>query len=395
MSLIPRKDKDILRELGRDIAKIAADPINDKRKKRHLNIINLKSTRPTVTIFQEPWHELNDKGELDLKCEDNFCRSIEEEMRKTIYKWRHYPGDMTVEAVSNQPYWIEDSGFGICEDVDIEKVDEDNDVVSRHFNIQIKDEEDIKKLKDPVIKFNKSKTEELFEKRSEILGDILEVKKQGIGSFWFAPWDEVVRWTGIQEILMDLALRPDYVHKLMNRLVECWISRAKQLEELGALEMPLNEMEVAGAAQIFSEVSPEMHGEFALQHESKFYKLVKKVHYGCCEPLHNKVDVCAKYLPNMYQISMSPWANYEIGAKNVSNRFIFGWRPNPAHLAYEQWDENLIRNYIMEKLPITKQNGCSVAIYLKDISTVAHDPSRLTKWNQIMKECLDEVYGEE
>jgi hypothetical protein len=49
----------------------------------------------------------------------------------------------------------------------------------------------------------------------------------------------------------------------------------------------------------------------------------------------------------------------------------------------------------MEKLPITKQNGCSVAIYLKDISTVAHDPSRLTKWNQIMKECLDEVYGEE
>jgi hypothetical protein len=357
--------------------------------------MGLKQTRPTVTIFQEPWHELYDTGELDLKCEDEFCRGVELEMRRQLYKWRHYPGDMTMQAVSIQPYWIEDSGFGVWEDVDIEKVDNDNDVVSRHFKVQIKDEKDIEKLKDPIIKYNPEKTEELYQKRCELLDGVIKVEKRGIGGFWFAPWDEVVRWTGIQEILMDLVLRPDYVHTLIDRLVQCWISRAKQLEDQGALAMPLNEMEVSGAAQIFSEVSPEMHGEFALQHEAKFYKLVKKVHYGCCEPLHNKVDICSEYLPNMYQISMSPWINFEIGAKNVANRFIFGWRPNPAHLAYEKWDPELIRNYIKEKLPILKSNGCSAAIYLKDISTVAHQPSRLTQWNKIMEECLDDEYGEE
>jgi len=394
MSAIPTKDKKILRELGREIQDAANDPINATRRKRHSDTLAMKGTRPTVTIFQEPWHELNNKGELDLKCEDDFCKGVEMEMRRLLYKWRHYPGDMVLEAVSAQPYWIEDSGFGIWEDVDIERVDAENDVVSRHFKIQIKDEEDIKKLKDPVIKYNPEKTEELFQKRCEILDGVLPVKKQGIGGFWFAPWDEVIRWTGIQEILMDLALRPDYVHKLIDRMVQCWISRATQLEDQGALAMPLNEMEVSGAAQIFSEVSPEMHGEFALQHEAKFYKLVKKVHYGCCEPLHNKVDVCAEYLPNMYQISMSPWIDFEVGAKNVNTRFIFGWRPNPAHLAYEKWDSELVRNYIMEKLPILKEYGCTAAIYLKDISTVAHEPERLTDWNRIMKECLDEVYGE-
>jgi hypothetical protein len=131
-----------------------------------------------------------------------------------------------------------------------------------------------------------------------------------------------------------------------------------------------------------------MHGEFALQHEARYYRRFKRVHYGCCEPLHHKVDICARHLPNMYQISMSPWVDFAVGARNVGRRFIFGWRPNPAFLAMEQWDPDLVRRDLTEKLAIAREHGCTVAIYMKDISTVRHEPWRLTEWDRIAKECV-------
>ena len=388
MSTISQADKEILQGLGREIAEIAADPINDERRKIHQDVLDMKAGRPSVTIFQEPWNELNNDGSLDLHCKDKFCQSIEQGMRRELYKWRVYPGDMVVHAESVQALCYTDTGFGIEEDVDIEKTDTDNAVVSRHFNIQITDEADIYKIKKPVITKDEAKTEEQFQKRCEIFDGVLDVRKCGVQSFWFAPWDDVIRWTGIQEILMDLVMRPDYVHKLVSHLVDCWIARVDQLEEQGLLEKPPSEMDVSGAAQIFSEVSPDMHGEFALQHEARFYKRFGKVHYGCCEPLHNKVDICAEYLPNMYQISMSPWVDFEKGATSVRDRFIFGWRPNPAFLAPEQFDGAMVKKDIEDKLKIAHEHGCTVAIYLKDISTVAHDPKRLTEWNKIAKECV-------
>jgi len=389
MSTIKKHDKEILRKLGMELAESAADPVNDIRRKIHSDINAMKKGRPSITIFQEPWNELNVNGVLDLHCTDEFCQTIEKDMRRTLYKWREYPGDMVISAESVQGYCINDTGFGITEDADIEKTDDSNDVVSRHFNIQINNETDIDKIKKPVISHDEAKTEEQYQKRCEIFEGILNVRKAGITSFWFAPWDQIVGWTGVQEILMDLIMRPEYVHQLVGHLVDCWIARLDQLEEQGLLEFPTSEMEVSGAAQIFSEVSPEMHGEFALQHEARFFQRFGKVHYGCCEPLHNKVDVCAEYLPNMSQISMSPWVDFEKGAANVKDRFIFGWRPNPAFLAHENWDLDIVRKDLEDKLAIAHDHGCTVAIYLKDISTVAYQPQRLGEWNRVAKECVE------
>ncbi len=181
---------------------------------------------------------------------------------------------------------------------------------------------------------------------------------------------------------------PDYVHKAIGRLVDCWLAMLKQYEEQDLLTAPARELTVSGAAQIFSEVSPEMHGEFALQHEARFYKHFGRVHYGCCEPLHNKVDICARYLPNMYQISMSPWVDFKKGCENVRDRFVFGWRPNPAFLAHDHWDTAFVRRDMEAKLAIAADHGCVVAIYLKDISTVRGEPQRLTDWDRIAKECV-------
>ncbi len=389
MTRIPNADKKVLRELGRQKATVAADPVNNERRVLHQRIDNRQRARPTIHIYQEPWSELNRDHELDLQCEDSFCRGIESDMRQSLYKWRHYPGDMVMDAVSVQPYCIVDSGFGITEDVDVIRTDAANSVVSRHFHIQIKDEADIEKIKTPQVTHNAKKTEECFQKRCEIFDGILDVQKQGCGGFWFAPWDELVRWTGVQEVLMDMALRPEYVNKLVSHFVDCWIKRLDQYEEQGLLAVPAREMTVCGAAQIFSEVSPDMHREFALQHEARFYRRFARVYYGCCEPLHAKVDICAECLPNLFKISMSPWVRFPEAVKNVSNRFIFAWKPNPAFLAYDAFHPELVRMDIREKLAMAVEGGCTVEIHLKDISTVRHQPERLTEWERIAKEEVD------
>ena len=388
MSAVPTEDRGILRRLGSELHEAAADPINEERR-RVCQLVDMgQPSRPSITIYQEPWNELNVDGELDLHCTDPFCRGIEQGLRRTLYKWRHYPGDMTVAAESVQPYCIGNTGFGINKDVDVARTDPDNSVVSRHFHIQIKDESDIAKIKSPVITHDAAATEEGYQKRAEIFDGILSVRKEGTGSFWFAPWDFLVRLTGIQEVLMDLVVRPDYVHQAMSHLVDCWLAMLKQYEEQDLLAAPAKELTISGAAQIFSEVSPEMHGEFALQHEARFYEHFGRVHYGCCEPLHDKVDVCADYLPNMYQISMSPFVDFRKGCESVGGRFVFGWRPHPAHLADDGWDPDMVRHYIEEKLAIAADHGCVVAIYLKDISTVGGKPQRLTEWDAIARECV-------
>lgn len=388
MSLVPQKDRDILRRLGESLREAAADPVNIERRRVCEDVDQRRKSRPSISIFQEPWHELNVNGELDLHGTDRFCRGIELDLRRTLYKWRHYPGDMTVSAESVQPYCIRNTGFGINEDVDIARTDPGSDVVSRHFHIQIKDEADIGKIKAPVVTHDTAATEAGYQKRCEIFDGILTVRKSGVSSFWFAPWDFLVRLTGVEEVLTDLALRPDYVHKAIGHLVDCWLIMLKQYEEQNLLSAPAGELTVSGAAQIFSEVSPAMHGEFALSHEARFFRHFGRVHYGCCEPLHDKVDICARYLPNMYQISMSPWVDFKKGCEAVRDRFVFGWRPNPAFLAHDRWDREMIRRYLTEKLAMAADHGCVVAIYLKDISTVHNEPRRLSEWDAIAKECV-------
>lgn len=383
MSIVPKADRKILRALGDKVAAAAADPVNDERREVYRRIADHEKGRPSVSICQEPWSELNQDGELDLYCTDEFCREIELGMRRSLYKWRHHPGDRIMSAVVEQPYCVDDSGFGLKEVIGI---DPGNCVVSRHFDVQIKDVVDIAKIKAPVVTHDERRTEECYQKQCEIFDGILDVRKSKSGGFWFAPWDQLVQWTGIQEVLMDLSIRPGYVHKLVGHLVDCWIKRLDQFEEQGLLAAPARNLGVHGAAQIFSAVSPAMHREFSLQHEARFLNRFGRVSYGCCEPMHAKVDICAECLPNLFKITMSPFVDFREAVNNVRNRFIFFWKPDPSFLAYERWDPDLVRADIREKLAMAMEAGCFVEILLADISTVRNEPWRLTEWERIAME---------
>ena len=142
-------------------------------------------------------------------------------------------------------------------------------------------------------------------------------------------------------------------------------------------------------AQIFSEVSPEMHEEFALAYEKKFLNRFGLVYYGCCEPLDRKVDVVSRNLPALRKISMSPWVDPVRGAEAIAGRFVYSAKPNPAFLATDgQWDRDSARKEIGSMLAATE--GRNIELILKDVSTVRFEPKRLWEWAEMVMEMVRE-----
>ncbi|MBN1444549.1 MAG: hypothetical protein JW957_00380 [Candidatus Omnitrophica bacterium] len=407
-----KDDRRVLRELGTIIRDIAADSINGERKILWKRLNGLKCVRPLIFIFEIPWHEMEYENELTSLCHNSFLKEIEIKMRRTIYQWRHMQGDMVIEGFVASPLAISDTGIGLSENVVTSKTDERSDIVSRHFNIQIRTEENLEKIKKPVVRHNEEESERNFQLLSDIFDGLLPVRKEGVKYTSVAPWDELVRLTGVNEILTDMAVRPNYVHKVISRMTDAYLSHLKQCEQLNLLALNNDNTYLGGGlqytdelpqkdfnprhvrpldmwgrtmSQIFSAVSPAMHDEFALQYELKYLGQFGLTYYGCCEPLHKKIGIL-RQIPNLRKISMSPWVNTEEGADEIGQDYVYSMKPNPAFLASNIWKPELVRKNLEENLKKTRD--CITEVILKDISTVCYQPQRLWEWSRIAAEIV-------
>jgi hypothetical protein len=215
--------------------------------------------------------------------------------------------------------------------------------------------------------------------------------------------------------MMDMVLKPELVNACMERLVDAYLHRLQQWEDLNLLSLPgpnggagsggpcgtpelppagydparITPRDLFGCAtpQIFSEISPEMHWEFALRHEMRWLEKWGLTYYGCCEPLHTKMDLLRR-IPNLRKVSCSPKCDKTVMAEKCGRDFVISLKPNPAILAGSYWNEAVARRELKEDLE--KLQGCPVEIVLKDVSTVSYEPERLWKWARIAREVAEE-----
>lgn len=409
-----QQEVDVLKALAEEWARIASLPVHREKAILWQKLNDLESERPMVWINEIPWHEMNYQDELTLRCENEWARSQEDLMRKTIYQWRHMPGDMILNPWLDCPLSIHSTDFGIIEDVDLAITDASSDIVSRHFNIQIRDMDDLEKIRMPVISHNREATDIRHRLMEDIFGDILPVKKQGQTHIWFTPWDYLIRWWGIQEAMMDLILRPDMVHAFYERMVQAWMVELDQFESLNLLALDCNNTRIGSGgygytgelpgkpydaerirahnmwgcsnAQIFSEVSPDMHWEFAMEHDLKWLERFGLTYYGCCEPLDGKGHLL-KRIPNLRKVSFSPWNDTPKGIEELGSDYVISRKPSPAIFAESVFDRDQARKDIRDFLEQTEGN-CHIEFIMKDISTVKYEPRRLWEWETI---CMEEV----
>jgi len=405
------EDKTILRELAAEQARIAALPIQKHNAGQWRRLNQLGPGKPLVWVNEICWNELAADEELTCRIAEQPWRGVEGGIRRRLYQWKHLPGDMVVEDRLYSPLAIRDTGSGISEDVEIVRTDPTSGIVSRDFHPQIETEADLVKIKTPRVTHDAEASERRYQEMLDIFGDILAVEKRGIAGQWFAPWDWLIRWWDVEKAMIDLVDKPDLVHAAMDRLVTAALAQLDQYEQLNVLSLNNGNVRVGSGgpgfsdelpqadadpdhlrpadlwgcatAQIFSDVSPAMHEEFALQYERRWLERFGLTYYGCCEPLHLKLDIL-KSVKNLRKVSMSPWADVDKAAPVMAGRYVFSHKPSPAVLAVDRWDPDQARRNLREVLE--KTSGCVVEVILKDISTVRYEPHRLWEWTRICAE---------
>lgn len=413
---LSQKETDILRQLGETIARIASDPQNGQKALLWRDLNDLKARRPMVWINEIPWHEMNVNDELTLVCENNWARELETRLRRTIYQWNHMRGDMIVNNYISCPMAIYSTDFGILEDVNVCKTDAENDIVSRHFKIQISEPEDIEKIKMPVVTHYEQATQNSLAAMHALFDGIIPVKLEGQSHIWYTPWDYMIRWWGVEEAMIDLMERPEMVHDCYERMVQAWMTELDQFEQQNLLTLDCDNTRIGSGgygyvsdlpgktldpahvrpqnmwgcsnAQIFSNVSPSMHWEFAMEHDLKWLSRWGLTYYGCCEPLDGKMNILRR-IPNLRKISVSPWCSSERAAREIGGDYVMSRKPNPAVFAGDSFHPEAAKRDLDEFLQHTKDGG-NVELIMKDISTVRYKPERLWEWEKIAMRTAEE-----
>lgn len=406
-------EKDILRRLGSEIASIASLPVHREKARLWQKMNDLQQERPMVWINEIPWHEMNVNDELTLQTNHPWARDLEQNLRRTIYQWKHLPCDMVINDYLDCPIVYHTTDFGILEDVDTVFTDDKNEIYSRHFNVQIKEPEDIEKIKLPKITYLEKATQYSLDAMNDLFSGIIPVKKVGQTHIWYTPWDFLIRWWGIEEAMMDLYMRPEMVHAAYEKMVDAWMHELDQFEAQNLLSLDCNNTRIGSGgygytshlpgqdfkpdyvrpinmwgcsnAQIFSSVSPEMHWEFALEHDQRWLKRFGLIYYGCCEPLDIKADIL-KRIPNLRKVSVSPWVNTERAVEGLGEKFVLSRKPSPA--IFIDWDAAEARKQLSDFKDAAK--GCNMEFIMKDISTVKYQPQKLWEWADIAMRLVNE-----
>jgi len=405
-----KKDVAVIRELAGRVGEIAALPVQEEKRALWRSLNACKGERPMVLIDQICWNEMNVDDELTMVCSDKVCRIYEAQLRGILYRWKHFPVDMVVEPFLDIPMAVNNTVFGVSVETENAVVsDPTSDVISRRFGNQLETEEDLEKVQTPQVTHDPAKTERRMAIAHELFDGLLEVRPGGVDPY-LSLWDIIATWMGVQNALYALMDKPDFMHRLLDRMTNGFLSMLDQYEALGVLCRPQSLIHCTGAytdelpapgydpekprtediwmfglAQMLGTVSPKMYKEFEIDYVTRICERFGQVYYGCCEPLDGKMNE-VRMLPNVRKVSMSPWVDLDRGAAEIGGDYVFSRKPNPAFLAGDRFHPDQVREDLLATRQACEAHGCSVEFILKDISTVRYQPERLSEWARIAME---------
>lgn len=400
-----KRDIYILQELGKYYAQACADPVNAQRRKLHTSVNDLNPIRPIILINEIPWNEFNQEPELKLSCTDPFLRFVECTLRQVLYQWNHFPGDMILPDYLAVPKIIHSSGIGIDVEEQTLATEAENQIVSHEYFDRLETEEQLERLHSPVITYDSQETLRQCSLLSDIFQDILPVRAQGL-EYHVVPWDDIVRYRGATNLLIDLLERPEFMHAIIEKMTAIALDTIRQYEALNLFEpsqlsihctsaltsdLPKKDFDPdhvrasdvwgRGAAQIFASASPEMHSDFDIDYMKRSLAPFGLNYYGCCEPLHTKIDI-VEQIPNLRKISISPWADIDLAAQIIQRKYVLSAKPSPSNVASANMDMQVIQKELAHLLGACSKNNCSCELILKDISTIGHNPENLANWEK-------------
>ena len=401
---ITYEERQLLRELAFQVVEAAVLPIQAERAGLWKSSNSLKPKRAMVLADpQNGWTELVPVSHL--KCENKLMRSIEMQLRRTVFRSRHIHDDFVIKNVLPVPLIINKSNYGVEQNVTKSSQSDG----AYHIETSIKSYDDLKKLKPAVIEIDWKTSNENTELVKSILGDILKVEIKGIDLCRCGLTRILVHLRGLEQLMFDMYDNPDMLHELMSFLCNEQIREFEFYEKEGALslnngpdyitgsggiahtdELPseghngrvrLKDMIAWGESQELTGVGPDQFNAFVLKYQLQVLNRFGLVDYGCCESLDKKFDLLLKNIPKLRWVAVSPWCNRKIAAEKLQDKYVYVYKPNPSRICSPNPDFDAAERDILETLDIAK--GCAVHIVMKDTSTFHKQIERITRWTDI------------
>jgi hypothetical protein len=411
---ISAQDKRTLRQLAERYSELAHLEVQQERIERYYQTNALAKVRPVVLISEVPWGEIRDEA-LANTCAPELGW-LETRLRCALYQWDHFQVDLVIPPFFEVGKQIRSSGIGLAIDEVQLKGDTGAYIAAHEYHDVLRTDEDLEKLHPPEISYDREGTEELVAVAEEVFAGLLPVKAVGV-QLQYSIWDQISQYRGVQHLLCDLAMRPEFMHRAARRFADIALATFRQYRDLDLLypspfllhctaacsrELPAADFagkvryqDVWGrcAAQIFGAVSPEMHDEFDLPYNQELFGECGLLYYGCCEPMDHKIEILRRRFKNLRKISITPWADPERAASRIGGDYVMAAKPNPAFVSSPTFDPAPVEREMTAYLEACRRHNTTCEFVLKDISTIANRSENLTQWAATVKGVIDRYYA--
>jgi len=419
--MILNKDRIIIRELAKKWMECTSMAVMAERKKLWRAVHDLKAERPVILIETSTIEGFITPEEI--QCSDRYLKAVERNMRLTIKQVETVGDDIVVEPYYRIAWTVDVSDFGVTVETQTTTTSSGDTSLGYTFNFPIQKPEDFEKLKERLFYVNRERTKKNKEILEDIMGDILPVKignfdpflvnpgdYEWAGMFFFGLTWQIYRFIGNDHLLYWVYDEPELIHKLMRYMVDERIRFFRYLES-EKLITPNTDNQMAGPrsygyvsdlpnadnksdvtlknlwgwpeSQETMVISPEMYNEFVLPYLAEISSQFGLVYYGCCEPVDDRFDLIAKAIPNLRSISISGWADFQLMAEKLGNKYVFSRKPTPAYLSTNYPDWNMVEEDMKKTYKVTK--NCNVEILFRDLYTIEGELGRLKKWVDMTK----------
>jgi hypothetical protein len=397
-------DKQVLRELARRVADVAALPVQAERTRLWRGCNALRPQRPMVLSFPEgAWCEL--LPDAALQCTDPLARAWERALRVRLYTHEQIGDDQPVTDRFNVGWVVRFGDYGLIE----KQIRPETARGAYRYESPVKSMADVAKLHPRSIEIDRTETARRVQMAEEVLGDLLRVRVHG--ALWWScgmTWT-LIRLRGLEQIMLDMYDHPRLLHALMSLLRDDTLNVVDTLEREGVLSLNNGpddyvgsggigatdalpapgfdgrvrpqDMWVLGESQETVGVGPAQFEEFVLRYQLPILNRFGLVCYGCCEPLDQKFDLVLRGVRRLRRVSVSPWCDRRVAAEKLGDRYVYSWKPNPALICGPTVDWDEAEKAIRETLEIAR--GCCLEIVMKDTHTFHHDPTRIRRWTQM------------
>lgn len=415
---LPRSDLAILRKLARRKLDIAQDPVNLERRQAWYDLdAGTPGCRPMVLAEHggvcDARRPLSDDR---FECQDQRARGIEWILRHEIFQFETLRDDHVVEPFWNLNWNVTFGDYGV--QVVQHRAEDFAGMGARRWDPPIKDlEKDFDRLHPRVCSVNREATLANKAWIEDVFDGILPVRLRG--GFWWTTGMTIVAidLIGLENLMLYMFDQPEGLHRLMAFLRDDHIAVAKWCEKEGLLTLN-NENDYTGSGSmgytrdlpaadwkpgspvrtrdlwVLSEsqetvgVGPDQFEEFIFPYQRAIVEQFGKCYYGCCEPVNNRWHIL-KRLPNLARVSVSPWADEALMARECGRSIVYSRKPNPSLISTAHFDEEAIRADLRHTLSLA--GGCRLELIMKDVHTLHNQPERLARWVELARETIGET----